>query len=129
MQQYGQDYKRVRDFELPGIMRKTHRIEDCTIEAQGQTSDAVDLRGYGLIGLILPALTACNLTFTVSETEAGTYRTVYDDLGAAFTVTAGAGNRAISTDDLAPISAYRWVRVVSSESQGAERILHFIVKG
>ena len=129
MLQYGQDYWVPVSFELSGMRRATHRISDCTIDAQGQTSDAVDLAGFGLIGLILPTLDACNLTFTVSETVDGTYRTVYVDLGAAFTITAAAGNRAISADDMAPLCAYRWVKVVSSAAQNAPRILHFIVKG
>ena len=133
MQQYGRDYKGPEyapnnDYELKGVIRMTHRVEDATIEGQATESNAVDLAGYGLIGLILPTLTACNITFKVSETEGGTYRTVYDDLGAAFTIAAATGDRAISTDDLAPLAAYRWVKIVSSEAQGDDRICHFIVK-
>lgn len=128
MQQYNDDYQQTEDFELNGMHRKTHRIENATITAQGTTSNVVDLRGYGLIGLILPALTAANLTFLVSEAEGGTYRVLNDAAAAAVTITAGAGDRAIATDGLVPLSAYRWVKVVSSEAQEAERILHFIVK-
>lgn len=129
MQQYGQDYWIPRDFELPGMRRATHRIEDCTIAAQGTDSDAVDLRGYGIIGLILPTLTGCNLTFETSEIEAGTYVPIHDNTGAAETITAGTGDRGVAADDLSFLDAYRWIKVISSESQGAERILHFIVKG
>ena len=134
MQQVGQDYTqglltRPGDYELPGLRRATHRIEDCTIAAQGTDSDAVDLRGYGMIGLIVPTITSANLTFEVSETEGGTYRALYNADGSVFTLTTLTGNRAISADDLAPLCAYRWVQIISSESQGAERIFHFIVKG
>lgn len=129
MQQHGQDYWVPRDMELPGTRRGTHRIEDCTIDAQGTDSDAIDLRGYGIIGLILPTLTACNLTFETSETEAGTYVPIHDDTGAAELITAGTGDRAVAADDLAFLDAYRWIKAISSESQGDERILHFIVKG
>jgi len=129
MQQYGRDYQPVEDFELNGIHRKTHRIEDAIIpEDPGTTSNAVDLRGYGLIGLILPTLTNCNLTFEVSETEGGTYRALNDNLGAAVTITAATGNRAIAADDLNPLSAYRWVKLVSNPVQAAARTCHFIVK-
>lgn len=128
MQQYNDDYQQTEDFELNGIHRKTHRIEDVIIAAQGTLSNAVDLRGYGLIGLILPTITSANLTFRVSETEGGTYRTLNDATGAAVTITASTGNRAIATDGLFPLCAYRWVKVVSSEAQEAERTLHFIVK-
>jgi len=133
MLQHGQEYKRPRDYHLQGTMRKTHRIEDAIIPAAngdpGTTSNAVDLRGYGLIGLILPTLTACNLTFLASDTEGGTYAPVCDALGAPLLVAAGAGNMALATEELVFLSAYRWVRVVSSVGQGAPRTLHFIVKG
>lgn len=128
MEQVEAQYQPYDDFELRGFARRTHRIEDCTIQNGWAISDAVDLRGYGMIGLIIPDLTSADLTFQVSETEAGVYRTVYNADGTIFTLTTLTGNRAISADDLAPLCAYRWLRIISSEVQGAERIFHFIVK-
>ena len=129
MQQYGEDYDRVDDYELPGTMRKTHRIEDCTILDTETDSDGVDLRGYGLIGLIIPTITNSALTFEVSETEGGTYRQVQTNALAAFTIAAGTGDIAISADSMAPLCAYRWVKIISAEAQGADRVFHFLVKG
>jgi len=129
MQQHGQEYKRPRDYHLQGTMRKTHRIEDATIEIQETISNAVDLRGYGLIGLVLPDLTNCNLSFQVSNIEAGTYVPLCNAGGITISLVVGAGDRVLATDDLGALAAYRWVKVVASETQGAERILHFIVKG
>jgi hypothetical protein len=128
MEQTRQQYRYTIDYELQGAIRRTHRITNAIIAASGTTSNAVDLAGFGLIGLLLPALTDCDLTFQVAETETGTYRTIYNSDDTVFTVDAGTGNRAIATDHLAPLSAYRWVRVVSSETQEAERILRFIGK-
>jgi hypothetical protein len=127
MQQWGEDYRLERDYELPGIMRKTHVIE-ATIADDGTESEAIDLRGYSMLGLIVPVIDAANLTFKVAEAEGGTYVTVYDDLGAAFTITAAAGSRAISTDDLAALAGYRWVKIVSSETQTADRLFYWVVK-
>jgi len=96
--------------------------------AAAERSAPVDLRGYGMIGLIVPTITPANLTFTVSETQAGAYVTVYNEDGQAWTLTTAAGNRAISADDMAPLCAYRWVRVVTSVAQGAQRVFRFVVK-
>lgn len=128
MQQYGEQYKVITDYELQGMLRRTHRIEDCTILNTQTDSDAVDLRGYGMVGLIIPTITTANLTFQMSETRTGTYRTLYNQDGTVFTITAATGNRAISADDLAPLCAYRWVKIISSEAQGGDRVFHFIVK-
>ena len=128
MQQYGEQYDIVDDYELQGMLRRTHRIEDCTILDTETDSDAVDLRGYGMIGLIVPTITSANLTFEVSETEGGTYRAVTNADGTVFTLTTTTGDMAISADDLAPLCAYRWVKIISSEAQGADRVFHFVVK-
>ena len=119
------------DWELPGMARRTHRIEDAIVRSgvQDNNSNAVDLRGYGTIGLIIPTLTNCNVTFTASETEAGFYRAVRNAAGAVVTITATTGNMAIHSGDMGALSAYRWVKVVTSADQGEDRIFHFIVKG
>ena len=131
MQQVYWNYTIRDDWELPGMARRTHRIEDAIIRTgmQDNNSNAVDLRCYGTIGLIIPALTNCNVTFTVSETEAGVYRALRNAAGAVVTITATTGNMAIHSGELGALSAYRWVRVVTSEDQGEDRIFHFIVKG
>jgi len=128
MQQHGQDYWVPVDMELSGYRRGTHR-DTATILNGGTTSDAVDLRGYGLLGLILPPLTAGNLTFEASDTETGVYVAVYDALGAAVTIVAGAGSIAIHSDALAPLAGYRWVKIVSAEDQLAAREIIWILKG
>jgi len=128
MQQSGQDYWVSTNMELTGFRRATHR-DTVTILAQGTTTEAVDLRGYGLLGLILPTLTAGNLTFEASDIEAGTYVAVCDELGAAVTIVAGTGDMAIDATALAPLAGYRWVKIVSAAAQGADRAIIWILKG
>jgi len=128
MQQSGQDYWVPTNMELTGFRRATHR-DTVTILDTETTSEAVDLRGYGLLGLILPDLTAGNLTFEASDIEAGPYVAVHDDLGAPVAIVAGAGDVAIDTEALAPLAGYRWVKIVSAAAQGADREIIWILKG
>lgn len=120
------------DYELRGMARRTHRIEDCiiTVSVDNDDSNAVDLRGYGLLGLIVPELEqASNLQFYVSETEAGTYRQLTGGNGVAITITLAGVVAAISTDALAPLGAYRWVKIHTTETQSADRTFIWILKG
>ena len=127
MLQYGQDYWVPVDMELTGYRRGTHR-DTATILSGATTSNAVDLRGYGLLGLILPVITVGNITFTASDTEAGVYVAVYNALGAAVTIVAGVGSIAIHSDVMAQLAGYRWVRIVAAQ-QGADREIIWILKG
>ena len=132
MEQVYWNYKIHDDWELPGTARRTHQIEDVIIpgEVGCPPSNAVDLRGYGTIGLVVPDLdNLSDLTFYVSETEAGVYRIVNNSDGTPWTIVTGAGDRVIDTDGLAGLGAYRWVKIVPTVEQNAERILHFLVKG
>src|SRR3972149_1002650 len=61
----------------------------------------IDLRGYQLRGIIMPAgWTAANLTFQASDKAGGTFQDVYDDAGTEVVVTAAA-SRVIGVDKAA----------------------------
>jgi len=131
MQQSGQDYWVPVDMELTGTRQGTHR-DSCQIlyETDDSNSDAVDLRGYGLLGLIVPALDqGSNLQFAVADTEDGTYRAVYGAGGVAVTITLAGGVAAISTAALAPLAAYRWVKIHATVKQTADAIFIWLLKG
>jgi len=132
MQQYGQDYWIPRDFELPGERMATFKTTAVILyEIDPDDSSAVDLRGYGKIGLIAPILEdQSNLTFFVSETENGTYRQLRAGGGGIVTITlAGGAIVAISSDALAPLEAYRWVRIHTTVEQTADQTFIWILKG
>jgi hypothetical protein len=99
------------------------------ISAGTLTSAEVDLEGFVVMGLFIPTIDSANLTFTVSPTTGGTFQTVKDKDGNAFTITAGTGNFAVSSDDMVDISGYRYVKIVSSATQTAEETFTFAVKG
>ncbi len=102
----------------------------CTIADEGKTSDAADIEGYGITGLLLPTLDSTNLTFTVSNLLAGTYYTVKDLNGNSFTITAGTGEFAVGADDLSPLFGYRFIKIVSSATQSTAAVTFtFTLKG
>lgn len=129
MQQTNDDYQQTEDFELNGEHRKTHvQPSIITIATDDNDTAPADLRGYGLIGLIVPVIDAANLTFYVSEIEGGTYRQLYTAGGAAVTVTGGTGDFAVSASALAGLGAYRWVKIHTSAVQTANRTFKWVLK-
>jgi len=131
MQQSGQDYWVPVDMELTGTRQGTHR-DSCQIlyETDDENSNAVDLRGYGLLGLIVPALDqASDIQFAVADSEAGTYRTLCTAGGVAVTIALAGGAAAISTVALAPLAAYRWVKIHTTVEQTADRTFLWMLKG
>lgn len=131
MQQWGQDYWIPRDFELPGERMATFKTTAVILyETDADDSSAVDLRGYGKIGLIVPVLEdQSNITFFVSETENGTYRQLRAGGGGIVTITLAGVVAAISSDALAPLEAYRWVKIRTTVEQTANRTFIWILKG
>lgn len=141
MQQSGRDYQPEEDFELNGTHGKTHVIESQVLyETDDQWSDCVDLRGYRVVGLIIPAaLDAGATTFQlwVSDVEDVPYAVgaacpiINTATGAALDITLGAtpGVQAIGAGDLLGVEAFRWVKIYLSASQTGDRTFQWIVKG
>ena len=74
----------------PRIWRKAETVT-ATIVSGAAASAAVDFRGYAGGGYILPStFDGTALTFTVCDTEGGTYQTLYDQYGNALSVTVAA---------------------------------------
>jgi len=131
MLQHGQDYWVPDNMELSGYRQATHR-DSCNLlhEVDDEETDAVDLRGYGLLGLIVPAVEqASNLQFTVSDTEDGDYLDLSNADGTAYTIVLPGGVAAISTVALAPLAAYRWVKIFTTVKQTADREFLWMLKG
>jgi len=113
------------------IIKRVSDVRTCLVDISedDDLSTEVDLGGYALMGLIIPTIDSANLTFEVSDATGGTFSTLKDKGGTAVTVTAGTGGFAVSADDLAPLAAYRYVKVATSATQTADRTFKFILKG
>lgn len=118
------------------IARKVVIVESVLdISVNDHVTEAANIGGTGMIGLIIPPLASCNgdmtLTFDVSASgRTGTFVPLYNEDGTRYDVDAGAaGSRAISTDDLAPLAAYRFVRIEIDCAQIADATFTWVLKG
>lgn len=96
-----------------------------TIAATGTTSNAVDLLGYDVVAVRMPAAwDLATISFTTSE-DGVTYVPVKKEDGTALSLTVAASDWTVVPE------AYtrgfgRFVKVVSSAAQAAERIVKVI---
>lgn len=106
-----------------------------TIAATESLSAEIDLRGYEVVAIHMPAAwTAANLTFQAATQPGGTYADVHDDEGAEITVTAAAGHVVTIGIDLKKMRGLNFIRVRSGTSgtavaQAAERTIYLALKG
>ncbi len=104
--------------------------------ANGQSlSGQIDLEGYALVGIYMPAAwTTANLTFLASDVTGGTFQDIYDDNGNPANAAANAG-RCIGLDQIAGVLApFRFLKLRSGTAstpvnQGADRTIKLICKG
>lgn len=97
-----------------------------TIASGQQTSGAVDLSGCVLVGLDMPsAFTGTTVTFTVSSSQSGTYKTLYKD-GANVSVTVTASRQVVLQP--ADFAGVRFLKVVSGSAEAAERTITLVTR-
>ena len=110
-----------------------------TIALNGTQSNAIDLEGYQLAALIMPAAWTASggITFLASDTLDGTYGPVYDDTGTEVKVTAAsggaAGTRIPIVQNAVALASLRFIKLRSGiagteVAQGAERIITLSLK-
>ena len=100
-----------------------------TIIASGQTkSRVVTVCGYTVMGIILPSLNSCNISFEVGHTPEGQFVSLIDNDGALDPVPAGEGGCAISSELIAPLAGYPYFKIVSSVQQTADRNIKIMLK-
>ncbi len=93
--------------------------------ANGQTlSDAADLHGTSLVGFYMPAAwTAANITYKASQDNI-TFADIYDGSGNVKTSTVGASQ--FIPLDLSNFLGVRYLKLLSSASQGAARAITLV---
>ena len=128
------------------ILQHKHDLEGFTVDTKtatfalnGTQSNAIDLEGYQLAALIMPAAWTASggITFLASDTLGGTYGPVYDDTGTEVKVTAAsggaAGTRIPIVQNAVALASLRFIKLRSGVAgtevaQGAERIITLSLK-
>lgn len=99
---------------------------DATIANGATSSEAMDLRGLALVGVQFPAtFTGTTVTFTMSDSFAGTYVPVYNSAGAISYTIAQARYYAIDPKDFHGI---RFLKIVSGSAEGGARTVKLSFK-
>jgi hypothetical protein len=87
----------------------------CTVTAAGTTSAAVDLAGFRNVGLIVPStFDGTTITFTVSDTLAGTYVALYDITNTQVSMTVAASR---AYDLPGELMVWRFIKIVCGTVQ------------
>jgi len=108
------------------------RVKKCTIAIGGTVSTEVNLEGATEgIAIELPAaFTGIALTFQAARAAGGTYQGVYDDAGAALSITVAAGRIvAITGAKLDALRGISFLKLVSGGAEAAERTIYLLLKG
>ena len=119
---------------LPGPGRENGYIQ-VVIEDNGQESTIADLAGFAVLGLLVPALISCELTFYVRHISTGTFQllkrnVLSDDSMESVKLEVGTGNQAISSVSLECLKGYRFVKIKASAGQTSGPVTFtWIVKG
>lgn len=101
------------------------------ISEDNDLSTVADLEGLALMGLLVPVTNGTpTLTFQVCDTEGGTFVDLLDKDGStsAVEISGGAAAFGVSSDDLAALAGYRFVKVKGSVAQVADRTFTWILK-
>lgn len=99
-----------------------------TIANAGTKTDAIDLAGYTLVGVIFGAFTGTALTFETAAALDGTFVPVKAGTGgSALSYTVAQNN--YSAIDPKDTQGLNYLKLVSGSSEAAERTLTLVLKG
>ncbi len=100
------------------------QTQTVTVSSGNTTSDAVNLNGFGMVGLILPAaLTSTTMTFTGSQDNV-TFTALYNVVGTQLAITVAASRIILfSPGDFVGIN---FVKLVTGSSEGSDRLIQVI---
>lgn len=109
---------------LPSLAFGRSEDRSATIAASGTTSGEVDISHFCLVGIDMPSgWDAADITFTASHASGGTFDPVTDGDGTAVTITVAASKYIDLTKTGEQICGADFIKIVSSQTQTAERIL------
>lgn len=100
------------------------QTQTVTVANGATTSDAVNLNGFGMVGLILPsALTSTAMTFTGSQ-DGTNYSALYNVAGTQLAITIAASRIVLfSPGDFVGIN---FVKLIAGSAEGSDRLIQVI---
>lgn len=105
-----------------------YRVSKIDISEDTKVGSAIDKQQFAVVGIILPTLDSGDVTFQVSH-DGVTFSALKKIDGTDVSITAGTGGFAVSSDDLAHLAAYGFVKPVTAVVQTADREIIFVLAG
>lgn len=104
-------------------------IKTATIASGATESDAIDLGGYALAALHMPAaFTGSAITVMAAPTLTGTYQALYADSVQVSLEVAASRVVAFGGDEAMAIAACRFIKLVSGSAEAAARSITLLLK-
>lgn len=111
---------------MPDFINVLNYELTATIANGATTSPAVDLGGYALIGLLMPAaFTGTTITFQMSP-DNSTFYDVYNTSGTQGSVTVAASRAVIFA--AGDFIGERFVKLISGSTEGGARVIKLIAR-
>ena len=100
------------------------QTQTVTVSSGQTTSDAVNLNGFGMVGLILPAaLTSTTMTFTGSQDNV-TFTALYNVVATQLAITVAASRIILfSPGDFVGVN---FLQLVTGSAEGSDRLIQVI---
>ena len=106
------------------------RTKTVTIAATETESDVLDLDLYQIAALGMPAAwTSADITLKAAPERDGTFLDVYDDEGEKVTIKVAANRVVVIDKGVIATAGLKYVKLVSSVAQDADRTITVIMKG
>ncbi len=102
--------------------------KNATILNTATTSDAIELKGFCLVGILLRSFTGTAITFTVCDTLAGTYvplKSTTSGSSLSYTV----AQNTYAAIDPKDFQGVKFLKIVSGSAEAADRTLACSLKG
>lgn len=112
-----------------------YTTKTAVIAESGSLSGEVDLEGYSISHIVMPAAwTAANITFAVSTTTGGTFVPLYDESGSEVTSVVAASGAYAQDANAGKLFGIRYIKLrsgtnASAVTQTAARTLTLLLKG
>ena len=97
--------------------------------ASGQTSNAIECQGISLMGILCPAsISSTAMTFTMSNTMAGTYVGVNDDAGNAISITVASSKYIALLNKHMALRGIQYLKCVAGASETDKTFTLFFIE-
>lgn len=110
-------------------MRNAKKVRTAMIASGQTTSQLIDLLDYEPVALHIPsAFTGTTITIIGCDTKSGKFKTVQDGEGADLNLQVTV-NKIIPIPNLGVVSSLRYIKIVSSSTEAAKRLIKVVTRG